>query len=67
VVFFKYRLTIPLALTVAFVAGITPFLSYGPNWEAPFALPHESQMCRDYGWRVITYIINFFSLEEDVS
>ena len=50
------RLTMPLAFAIAFTAAFPKFMSYGPVYE----LDYESQACRDYGWRNLLYINNFF-------
>ena len=46
----------PLAFAIAFTAAFPMFMSYGPFYY----LDYESQACRDYGWRNLLYINNYF-------
>ena len=50
------RLTMPLAFAIAFTAAFPRFMSFGPI----FNVSHDSENCREYGWRNILYINNFF-------
>lgn len=50
----------PLAFTIAFVAAFPKFMSFGPIYN----IDHDTTICRDYGWRNLLYINNFFDQTE---
>ena len=54
------RLSMPLAFTIAFVAAFPKFMSFGPIYN----IDHDTTICRDFGWRNLLYINNFFDQGE---
>ena len=63
-----HRLTIPLAFTIGFFAGIVPFLSSGPFFPY-FPEIGSPKGCEKYGWLNIVYLniyIDKIIKEQDV-
>ena len=56
-----FRLTIPLGLAIAFVSAIPQYLGYGPLFYF-----NSGYVCKEYGWRTLLYINNFYSTAEGV-
>ena len=56
-----FRLTIPLGLAIAFVSAIPQYMGYGPLFFF-----NSGSVCKDYGWRTLIYINNFYPVAEEV-
>ena len=52
------RLTLPLAFAVAFVGAFPEFMSFGPLYDT--AMKEKARTCREYGFRNLLYINNFY-------
>ena len=50
-----HRLTIPLAFTIGFFAGIVPYLSSGPLFPY-FPKIGSPEGCEKYGWLNVVYL-----------
>ena len=60
-----FRLTIPLGFAIAFAIGVVPYLSWGPVYK--FNHYSHTAICKEYGWRNLIYVNNFYPDSEAVS
>jgi len=58
-----FRLTIPYAFMIGFVATIVPHLSWGLNWKQ---IEVAESFCEKNGWLNVLYVNNFFNQLEGV-
>ena len=59
-----FRLTFPLCFAIAFVIGVVPYLSWGPLYSLN---DDKASICKEFGWRNLLYINNFYPDSEVVS
>ena len=53
-IYLCYRLTIPLAFSIGFVAGIIPYITSGPLLK--YYAVDGTRGCEEYGWYNILYL-----------
>jgi len=61
------RLTIPLALIIAFVIAFLPSIALWLGSQAAYGIAmNQAISCKAYGWSILIYLNNFLRVETTV-